>query len=287
MFIKHCISLCLLLVINTSYGSVTFEAKQRVIILPIDTLTSQAYNSILQQAPLYEEPIRGKTNTAILLFSGLAQTCFHAGQVAGATTAEEKKQGLLNGLGSVFSTVAAIANDQKQDHENKANLSAQTARSLAQLAVMLEPKDMPKQFDDTPDYAMLQAFRACLSQEEKECIYMAILSDKTHAEAFIFNTMTRAANFLNDNINLVFEAIEQNVTDIVKATIQQELSRDATAHSIDPTRFTGNVIFYAVSSDPQKNSAFIKDVSSKITKRLWQLYQEITMSQDDEPTKTA
>jgi len=247
-------------------------------IVPLQEICMLVHKAIMENSPLYaeQETLRGKNNTALILLSGLAQTCYAAGKAAGAQTQAEQKEGILNTVGSVFATAAALVADQQQ-RENNNQSPTRLVKSLAHEATLLAC-----QLDNTPgtrlpDKEMFAMLRKFDSAAERESFVQLLLNNATMAQEFLQDLWASAYSYLNEHASAFNDAVDTIITNALTTWLTQQEAA-TTAAPQDPQRNTmmlfapGNCVMFRPSQDPAIHVQTIEHIVNLVKRQLFNTY---------------
>lgn len=169
-----------------------------------------------------EATMRGKKDKQNIatIFAGLAGSCAHVGEIIAAQTDREKKQGILNLLGTIFTVAAQLTgsahrvrpsvNEKEHDHINAAEgAAAITLRFFDVLALENDPlvfiKDneiLTKLYQLNNDEQRIVMIQSCMEQDAQAIDYWNNLGQTL--EDYIAYSIAATFN--------VFNQIQENVT---------------------------------------------------------------------------
>lgn len=133
---------------------------------------------------------RAGKQTVSVIFQGLSQSCAQLGQVVAAQTEQEKQQGALNIMSTVFGVVAALSAQPK----NQNPLPDHVTVKLADLTTLLVDE-----LDKSPSRAPLSDLLALIKklpmQADRRAMVKIILSS-VHAEQFLRQLCTALQDYL-------------------------------------------------------------------------------------------
>ena len=247
--------------------------------MPLNTIAIQAYEEIEKQSPFYTEQMRGSGNTANIILTGLAQTCFNAGQIITASNPEEKKQGIFNGLGALFNTIGALAKDREDRKKTKqAHITAE--ETIASLSQLFNALDAEFSIEKNPSLIKTLKLRKYSSANERSIhIDQALRTPSKHYRV-AGKILNAASGFACKNNDAILLAIEMVVSKILDKWITNYFSEQP--KPLSPVDISQGTIIYCVSADEQKNTDVVDEATKTITTRVWRKCHDIIVSSQNE-----
>ena len=139
-----------------------------------------------------EDAIRGKKEkqNMVTIFAGLAGSCAHVSEIVAAQTDREKKQGILNLMGTIFTVAAQLIGSSHRVYssEDDARLLIQMSANQGAAAITLRFFDVLALESDPSifinDNEVLSELFALETDEQRICLIQSIMDNEQQAYQF-------------------------------------------------------------------------------------------------------
>lgn len=228
---KYVLSLCSLLIflstIKTSQCQPTILFKnngQSIQLVSTEDFVVELVQKISDPECVQETtPTRAKKQTVASIFSGLAQSCTHLGQIVTAQNEEDKKQGMINLLGTVFSVAAEVSgpSSNSQNTSNKPTIIIQehndqlTTKIIELTQAVFRVLDLSVYRSSQPLEPLLSFVKAQRNEADRRMAIQTLMAATSKSQEFLQELFSTAYASLKDGSADIAEHFKQILSDYI------------------------------------------------------------------------